>query len=501
MKMKNLSYWVKSVKQDDFSKLDKEIYVDVAVIGGGITGLTTALMLSERNINATIFEANELGHGATGYTTAKVTCQHKLIYSDLINHIDEDTARYYADANKTALENIRRIIREYKIDCDFKTTSSNVYAGKKGNVEKLEKEFIAAKSLGFDIFLDKDVSLPFKAYANLRLENQGIFHPVKYIKGITKALRDKAVQIYEHTRITEIEKHDYYVLITDNRQKIYAKQVVIATKYPILNKKKLMFTKLYVERSYVVAAVMPNFRIDGYYINAENEVRSIREYNDNEERLILVAGANHEAEDCEKAEQSYLELIKFSKELDEDAQIRYKWSTQDCMTVDKMPYIGELSDDMEGVYIATGYNKWGMNQSMVAAMILSDAIAHTPEKWHNIFNLKRDINADAVKELIKQGADVARDYVKKLAPAEIYDIDLLMVGEGRIVKYDGDIVGAYKDETGEVFTIIPKCPHLGCRLKFNQAEKTWDCPCHASRFTYKGEIIDSPAVKKLDIKD
>ena len=259
MHIENLSLWLKTTKKPDPIELKEDIQIDTAIIGGGITGLTTALLLAEKGIKAAVFEANEIGNGATGFTTAKITMQHGLIYSHLLNHLDEDTARKYAQINQEAFSNIKRVIQNYNVDCHYVTANSNVYASNKNSVDNILREYTVAKNLGLDVEYEENISLPFKAYANVSLKNQGMFHPKKYINDIAKVLKNNHVQIFEHTRIVEIDKDRCCTLLTHQGYTIKANKVIIATKYPILNKKKMMFAKLYVERSYVIACQMPNF--------------------------------------------------------------------------------------------------------------------------------------------------------------------------------------------------------------------------------------------------
>lgn len=497
MHIENISYWLSGESKLQFDNLAQDIDIDIAIIGGGISGLTTALLLSEYGEEVAVFEANKIGYGATGFTTAKVTAQHGLIYSELAKQNDEDTAKIYANANQDAISNIERIINKYKIECDYQKISSNIYASEKNNISKLKDEYKTAKSIGLPVYYFDAPSFPFKAYASIQFKNQGMFHPIKYINGLTNALKNNSRQIYEDTRIVDIQTLEKYILTTNNGYKITANKIVIATKYPILNKKSLLFTKLHLERSYVVAAHMPNTKLDGYYINIEDKVKSLRPYTFGDEALILIAGGNHKAGECDDTKEKYTELINFAKSIDKDAQIKYKWSTQDCMTLDKIPYIGRISDDMTNVFIMTGYNKWGMTQSMVASTIISDIIINKDKSWHNIYDPKRSLTLPATKELFTQGADVAKDYIKMFLPVKTKEIAEIKPTHAKIVKIDGETIGVYKDEHGKVFAVSPFCRHLGCLLSFNTGEKTWDCPCHGSRYTYLGEVIDSPAVKPL----
>ncbi len=496
--MKNISYWINSTEKTNFAPLKEATKVDVAIVGGGITGVTTALLLQEAGKEVALFEAKEIAYGATGYTTAKVTSQHGPIYQDLIKGYGEKAAQQYADANQSAIQEIKRIISTYAIECDYEEVNSYVYAATQEGVQMLEKERQAVQRLDLPAtFLDQ-IEVPFDALGAISFSKQGMFHPRKFVLGMVKVLQEKKVPIYENTRIHEIEGEGPYKLTTTEGQSIEANTLIITTKYPILNKKGLYFAKLHVERSYIIGVSSPKIALEGYYINVEEKVRSIRPVHSGNSRLTLIGGAHHETGESQDTEKHYEELIEFAKKMDPSVEIKYKWSTQDCMTLDHIPYIGQLSEDLKNSYVATGFSKWGMTHSAVAAMIISKEILGKKNPWKEIYDPKRSMSLQATKELVVHNVEVVGDLVKTILPVRSGETSDLKSGEGTIIEQDGQVLGVYKDEEGKVHKVIPFCRHLGCRLSFNTAEKSWDCPCHGSRYTYTGEVIEAPAVEPLE---
>lgn len=498
MQTSTISYWIDSTEKKHYQPLKESLKVDIAIIGGGITGITTALLLSEAGKDIAVLEARELAHGATGYTTAKVTSQHGIIYQDLMNSYGEKGAKQYADANEAAIKKIQSIIKRYNIDCDYEEVNSYVYAVSEKGIDQLQKEYDAAQRLELPAAFINHLKLPFEAKAAVRFSGQGMFHPLKYILGMLDALQEKNVPIYENTRIMEVDGEGPYTLKTTEGQTIEANTVIIATKYPILNKKGLYFAKIHVERSYIIGVSSPKIELEGHYINAEQTVRSLRPYLSGNSKLTLIGGGNHPTGECKDTEKPFEELIEFAKKMDPEVEIKYRWSTQDCMTLDNIPYIGKLTKDLPNIYVATGFSKWGMTHSAVAAMIISDDLLGIENPWKDIYDPGRSMSVQATKELLVQGADMAGDILKKILPIKSERLEDFKNDEGKVIELDGQVVGVYKDLEGEIFIVNPTCRHIGCRLSFNTAEKSWDCPCHGSRYTYTGEVIESPAVEPLE---
>lgn len=496
------SYWHKTAAQIKKSSKTDNNYVkdkkfDILIIGGGITGLTTAYLLKNTGYKIGIIEGSTIGYGTTGFTTAKITVQHDIKYNYLINSFSLDKAKQYLKANEDGLNLIKEIIITNNIDCDFKEQTAYVYATKEDEIETLKTELEAYKKLSIDGFYTDDVNLPIKAFGALGVKNQGQFNPLKYLYNLYNILMENSsIEIYENIRALNIEPHSKEHVINTDFGDIYAKKVIVTTHYPFDNDFGLFFLRLYQEKSYVIVAKTYSKPFYGMYINVNDPVYSMRyQYSDNEELLIL-GGGNHRVAVKESEEDSYIELENFLKENFTNYEIVSKWSTQDCMTYDKIPYIGNISNNIENIYVATGFNKWGMTSSAASALILRNKILGIDDDYSEIFDPSRITPILSSKEFIPTGAVIASGFIKRIKPAseELFDIK---AGEGKIVNYNGRKVGVYKEDNGDYFCINPVCTHMKCAVSFNGAEKTWDCQCHGSRFDVNGKILEGPAVYPL----
>lgn len=306
------------------------------------------------------------------------------------------------------------------------------------------------------------------------------------------------MSIYENSRVIDLEEDgDEYVLLTSQGKKVRAKKVIIASHYPFYNKASMYFSKIYVERSYILAITAKEKFPGGMYINTEDPSRSLRSQKTEDGELIFLVGEKHKVGQSENTGLHYRNLIQFAKEIFTIEEMPFRWSTQDCMTIDGVPYVGYFTDDTPNLYIATGFQKWGMTNSIVSSMILRDLIIKGESPWQDIYSPSRKNLMASAKEFVAQNINVAGQLLKgKLSklPDEL-DIGL---GEGKIFKHDGERIGAYRDDKGEYFFVDTTCTHLGCELNWNDAERSWDCPCHGSRFTFEGNIIQGPAVKPLN---
>lgn len=495
------SYWhetAESIKSTAGGKIDlNNKKFDVLIIGAGITGLTTAYLLKDSGLNIGIIEATKSGYGVTGYTTAKITVQHDLFYDYLINSFSLDEAKQYLKANDEGLKLVKKIIEENNIQCDFKEQTAYVYASSMDEVDDLKRELKAYERLGIDGFYTDTVPLPNKAYGAVGIRDQGQFNPLKYLYSLYNILAESNCQIYENVRALNIEPHDEHIDVDTEVGTIHADKVIAASHYPFDDSFGLYFLRLYQDKSYVIAAKTKEEPFEGMYININDPVYSMRYHFSDKENLLILAGGNHRSGEKDDENESYIELERFLKNNFKDAEIVSKWSTQDCMTYDKVPYIGRYSDSIENLYVATGFKKWGMSHSAAAALILKNKIFGINDDYSGVFNPSRFTPIQSSKEFVSSVKSIASGFLNRLAiaPEEFSDVK---PGEGEIVDYNGKKVGVYKNEAGEYFCINPVCAHLKCALSFNEAEKTWDCPCHGSRYDIKGNILEGPATHPLD---
>ncbi|MDU7954661.1 MAG: FAD-dependent oxidoreductase [Clostridium perfringens] len=474
------SLWSESCKFRKREALNKDIKTDVLVIGAGIAGILTAYMLKQKGREVVLIDAAEIASGNTKNTTAKITSQHDLIYSKLITEFGEEKARQYAKANELAIKKYKEIIEDRKIECDFEEKPAYVYS--LNEVEILKEEAEAAKKLGIDAEFVQEANLPFKINGAIKFNNQAQFNPLKFLKDISNEL-----VIYENTRALEIKEN----LVVTSGGNITAKNIVVATHYPIMNAPGYYFMKMHQERSYVLALENKS-EIDGMYIDLNKEGYSFRTYNN----LLLLGGISHRTGENEEG-GSYDELRKVAKRLYPKAKEKYHWSAQDCMTIDGIPYIGRYSSETPNIYVATGFNKWGMTSSMVSAMIISDMILEKENDFSEIFSPRRFDLSLSINNIANDLIETAKNFIAQKVYIPSSEIEHIKNGHGGIIEYNGEKVGVYKNKEGKEFFVSTKCTHLGCQLSWNADELTWDCPCHGSRFDYKGRLIGSPATKDL----
>ncbi|HAT4243366.1 FAD-dependent oxidoreductase [Clostridium perfringens] len=474
------SVWSESCKFRKREALNKDIKTDVLVIGAGIAGILTAYMLKQNGREVVVIDAAEIASGNTKNTTAKITSQHDLIYSKLITEFGEEKARQYAKANELAIKKYKEIIEDKRIECDFEEKPAYVYS--LNEVDVLKEEVEAAKNLGIDAEFVQEVNLPFKIKGAVKFNNQAQFNPLKFLRGISNEL-----VIYENTRALEIKEN----LVVTSGGNITANNIVVATHYPIMNAPGYYFMKMHQERSYVLALENTS-EIDGMYIDLNKEGYSFRTYNN----LLLLGGISHRTGENEEG-GSYDELRKVAKKLYPKAKEKYYWSAQDCMTIDGIPYIGRYSSETPNIYVATGFNKWGMTSSMVSAMIISDMILEKENDFSEIFSPRRFDLSLSINNIANDLIETAKNFIAQKVYIPSSEIEHIKNGHGGIIEYNGEKVGVYKNKEGKEFFVSTKCTHLGCQLSWNADELTWDCPCHGSRFDYKGRLIGSPATKDL----
>ena len=432
-----ISVWSDTSELPHFESLKKNIKTDVLVIGGGLAGVLCAYMLAENGIDYVLVEANKICGGITRNTTAKITSQHGLIYNKLIREFGVERAQMYFRANEAAIEKYRILCKN--IDCDFENKDSFVYS--MNNAKKIEEELTALNKIGFSAEFADKLPIPLATAGAVKFKNQAQFNPLKFISSIARNLN-----IYENTRIRQLTKH---TAITD-RCKITAKKIIVATHFPFINKHGSYFLKMYQHRSYVIA-LDGAAQINGMYVDESENGMSFRNY----KNLLLIGGGGHRTG---KQGGDWQELKSFAQIYYTGAEEKYRWATQDCMTLDRVPYIGQYSKNTPDFYVATGFNKWGMTSSMVSAMILADMVIGKKNPYAAVFSPSRTI----------------------LRPQLA--------------------VNAFEAVTNIMTISQKRCPHLGCSLNWNPQEHSWDCPCHGSRFTEDGRLIDNPATGNLKIK-
>ncbi|MBQ9511547.1 MAG: FAD-dependent oxidoreductase [Clostridia bacterium] len=424
------SVWEKNAPRVKFESLNGNKSTDVLIIGGGIAGIMCAYKLKNAGVDCILVEAADICGGITKNTTAKITLQHGLIYDKMIKRFGVDKARLYAKAQEKAISEYALLCRN--VDCDFEIRDSYVYSI--NDAKKIEKEVKALNRIGVNAVFADACELPFSVAGAVCVKDQAQFHPLKFLFSVAKDL-----PICEHTKVTELMPNN----AKTDRGDIKYKKLIIATHFPLINKHGLYSLKLYQHRSYVIA-LQGAKNINGMYVDESDTGMSFRSCGE----LLLIGGGGHRTG---KHGGCWKELEDFAKKYFSKAEIVAKWATQDCMTLDDVPYIGQYAKSLPNVFVATGFNKWGMTNAVVSADILCDTITGKTNPYAAVFSPSRTV----------------------LRPQLA--------------------VNTLESTLGIITPTVPRCPHLGCALKFNRVEHSWDCPCHGSRFTEHGELIDNPA--------
>jgi len=430
------SLWSQTVRKPHFQPLCGDETTDVLIIGGGLTGLLCAYMLQQAKVPYLLVEANEIGDGITKNTTAKITAQHGLIYHKLIQKYGTAAASLYYKANTDAIRRYKQLCDE--LECDFQTQDAFVYTT--DHMEKIVDEMDAYHRMGVSATFTTKLPLPIPILGAIKLSHQGQLHPLEFLYRLSRNLT-----IREHTKVIALAPHHAQT----NRGTIRFQRAIVATHFPILNKHGCYFLKMYQHRSYVLALEKgPN--VGGMYVDESNRGLSFR----NHDRYLLLGGGGHRTG---KKGGGWQELERFAKTHYPTAPIAYRWATQDCMTLDGLPYVGRYAKHTHHLFTATGYNKWGFTTAMVAAKLLCDQMLQKPSPLATLLSPSRSIWHP---QLVANGWETMCNL---LTPTP------------------------------------PRCPHLGCALKYNKAEHSWDCPCHGSRFASDGQLLDNPATDDLSL--
>lgn len=430
------SLWTDTVKKPSFLPLDHDETTDVLIIGGGIAGILCAHFLHKAGIKYLLCESDTIGGGTTAKTTAVISAQHDALYGYLMKKFGYTKARLYLEANLHAVSAYKKLCRD--IDCDFAEIPACIYSCQ--NAALMENEVKALHGLGFDARLKKEIPLPLPVLAAVEFPNQAQFHPLKFLFSLAENLN-----IREHTRILQLEPH---AAMTE-RFRIQAKKIIVTSHFPFLNTHGLYFAKLYQKRSYVIA-LKDAATVPGSYVDYSKSGLYFRSY----QNMLLVGGGDHRTG---KAPCSYAPLRSFANIHYPECPELYAWATQDCISLDGVPYIGPYSSSLPDVYTATGFNEWGMTSSMAAAEILTDMVLERDNKYAGVFSPARSMLS---RQLF---LNIGSSLCGLLTPSKM------------------------------------RCPHLGCALKWNACEHTWDCPCHGSRFTEDGRLLYNPATDDLPI--
>jgi glycine/D-amino acid oxidase-like deaminating enzyme/nitrite reductase/ring-hydroxylating ferredoxin subunit len=494
------SVWIETgPAQPAFPELEENVHADVVVIGGGIVGITTALLLVESGASVVLLEANRLTHGVTGHTTAKVSSQHGMIYSTLRSRFGVDGARAYGHANEGALAWIATRVDQDGIDCDFRRRSSYAYVTTPSERSQVEDEAQAASEAGLPATFVETTPLPYGVEAAVRFDAQAEFHVRKYLLALVDQLVAGGCRIFERSHAVEVDADENCVVKTPGGR-VSADQVVVATHYPFLDR-SLAFARVHPQRSYAIACRIAGTPPDGMFISADSPTRSVRAVPVGADELLLVGGEGHRTGSGGDTARRYERLEAFAHMHWDVQSVDYRWSAQDNSTLDGVPYVGRMTPREDRVLMATGFAKWGMTGGTAAALLLSDLLLGRDSPAAKLFDPNRLTLLPSAPRLVKENVSVGVHFVgDRITKRGRRSIEDLAPGEGDIVRLDGETVAGYRDEDGTAVAVSATCTHLGCQVNWNSAERSWDCPCHGSRFSPDGEVLQGPAVHRLERK-
>lgn len=492
------SYWQQSVSLPDFPKLSESIKTDIGIVGGGITGITAAYLLTKEGLDVTLIDAGQILNGVTGHTTAKITAQHGIIYDELIKHFGKDNATLYHQACLDAKQFIENTIRTHHIDCDYQQEDAYIFTNSDAYLSQLETEKEAYNQLDIDSELSNSMPLEIPVKSVLKMKNQAQFHPLKYLKILADEALSNGLQIYEETTATDVEHNKRPAIITREGERINCQYVIQASHYPFYDGEGFYPTRMYPERSYIVAVKTPQHFPGGMYISAESPTHSVRSVNMDDEDLWLIAGENHKPGQGQSTMKHYEALQDYAAKHFGISEYVYRWSAQDLTTMDKVPYIGPVTKNEDNVFVATGYRKWGMTNGTIAAQIITDRILDKDNPYHKLYTPSRFQADPSIREFTKMNADVAKHMIRGKLEYTNDNVSSLKTDDATVTRVNGKRTGVYKDEDNQLYAVDTTCKHLGCEVNWNSGDRTWDCPCHGSRYSYTGEVIEGPAKEPLN---
>ncbi|WP_099158287.1 FAD-dependent oxidoreductase [Virgibacillus ndiopensis] len=494
-------FWRDYVSLPSFPKLEDSISVDVGIVGGGITGITAAYLLAKENVKVAVLDAGVILNGTTGHTTAKITAQHGLIYDELMQHFGIEKTSLYYDACKEAKQLIEHLVEKHDIDCEYKKEDAYIFTDAKAYISQLETEKKAYEKLKIDSELVDDIPLDVSTKSALIMKNQAQFHPLKYLKVLVEQCVENGVQFYEQTTAVDVEYNKHPSIITRDGKRVTCRYVIQASHYPFYDGQGFYPTRMYPERSYIIAVKSDKKFPGGMYINAEKPTRSVRGARIKGEDLWLIVGENHKTGQGKSTMKHYEALQKYADQHFGINEFAYRWSAQDLTTLDKVPYIGPVTKAQQSVFVATGFRKWGMTNGTIAAKHITDMILDNDTPYQDLYSPARFQADPAIKKFTTTNADVAKHLIKGKLEYTENNIDKLTPDDATVTRINGKRTGVYKDKDNNLHALDTTCQHLGCEVHWNSGDRTWDCPCHGSRYSYTGEVIEGPAKRPLNKVD
>lgn len=496
------SYWIDSTPPTSYPRLAEDTEADVAVIGGGIAGVCTAWEVASTGRSVVLLEADRIVTGVTGYTTAKLSALHTLAYARIARAFGKDGAGLYAQSQQSAVERAAALIDELGIDCDLERVPGFTYAESEAEVQHVRDEADAAREAGLPASFVTETGLPFPVAGAVRVEEQAQFHPRKYLLALAEDLSHRGGRIFERTRAVGLDEGQPCRVTTEQGRIVVARDVVVATHYPVFDR-ALLFARLSPRRELVVAGpIGPERDPGGIYITPEENTRSVRTapYRDGQ-RLLIVTG-EHFTPGTTDVTERFERLLVWARNRFPEVEIAYRWATQDNTTTDGVPFVGPFHPATRHVHVATGFGGWGMSTGIMAGQLLAATIAGEWLPWADLYDPRRFHPLREAGPMLELQATVARHFIgDRIRSSHVDSLDEVQAGTGAVIRVRGEQRAVYRDEAGTLHALSARCTHLGCIVRFNDAEGAWECPCHGSRFDVDGSVIQGPANKPLQHKD
>lgn len=472
---------------------------DVLIVGGGITGITTGLLLQRAGKSVMIAEARNIGFGTTGGTTAHLNSFMETPFTEIIRNFGEENAKLVARAAREALDLIRKNIQEFNIDCGYKELSGYLFSQDEKQTKELDEIFESCQKVGVEVeYCDAiPVKIPFqKAF---EFKRQGQFHPTRYIYALAKEFEKAGGVLAEDCRVTGVEENEI-LEISSSRGSLRAKNLIYATHIP--PGVNLLHFRCAPYRSYVIAARLKNEKDypDGLVYDMYDPYRYYRTQEIDGKKYFIAGGEDHKTAHEENTEACFARIEAYVRRYYEIEEIAFHWSSQYFNPADGIAYIGHLPGHPSNMFVATGYGGIGMTNGHIAAMLLTDLIVTGMSEYEKLFNPNRLKPVAGFKDFVKEAADVVSNFIGGIFSREkLEELASLAPGEAKVVKYEGHSIALYKDEAGQLHAVNPACTHIKCTISWNASEKSWDCPCHGSRFDINGEVLTAPARKDLEV--
>lgn len=499
MEESTVSFWNKTAEKHHYPRLDHGLETDILIIGGGITGVTCAYCLAQKGAKPVLIESGTLCDGTTGNTTGKITIQHDLRYGQITDKYGMNFARLYAESQNSALNFVKEQVKKENIDCQLAEETAYVFASSESDLDTLKREYDLAKELGIDAEYIEKPDFPPDNFGMLGFKHQAVFHPIRYVEALAEKAVTMGATIYCDTKAVKVEPGDVKTVLCENGIAIKANHLVMATQFPIYDGPNVFYTRLYAKRAYGIAVEAKRDWPDGSYISSGEPTRSIRTHVEDGKPVLIMVGEDHATARGEDHMELHFEnLIQYAERISGVNKLLAKWSAQDYDTPDQIPYIGRLSDH-SNIYFAAGFQKWGLSTGTLAGTMISDLILEGDCRYEELYSRKRsDYSSSPGKTISEVFGSVGELIKSKFEKTE--SIRDLKQGEGRVINFDGQRAGIYRDYDDRVTILDISCTHMTTELNFNDAEKTWDCPAHGGRFAASdGKLLEGPPKDSLQI--